>query len=93
LIANYVLLVGPDGAEWTEAAKVATDSLGGLTLDAYCVGKELLDAGDGFARTYGISSAGASLLRPDGFIAWRTHGATTDRVKALREALARSLGN
>jgi hypothetical protein len=93
LAGHHVLLAGPDGAEWIEAAVGATESLGGLNLDAYRVGSELGDAGDRFAEAYGISSNGASLVRPDGFIAWRSHGDTADRVGVLREALARSLGN
>jgi len=93
LVGHHVLLAGPDGAEWIEAAVGATESLGGLNLDAYRVGSELGDAGHRFAEAYGISSDGASLVRPDGFIAWRSHGETVDRVGVLREALARSLGN
>jgi hypothetical protein len=57
------------------------------------MGSELGDAGDRFAEAYGISRNGASLVRPDGFIAWRSQGDTADRVGVLREALARSLGN
>jgi putative polyketide hydroxylase len=93
LVGHHVLLAGPDGAEWIEAAVGATESLGGLNLDAYRVGSELGDAGGRFAEAYGISSNGASLVRPDGFIAWRSQGETADRVGVLREALARSLGN
>jgi 2-polyprenyl-6-methoxyphenol hydroxylase-like FAD-dependent oxidoreductase len=93
LVGHHVLLAGPDGAEWIEAAVGATESLGGLNLDAYRVGSELGDASHHFAEAYGISSDGASLVRPDGFIAWRSHGETADRVGVLREALARSLGN
>ena len=70
----------------------ATDSLGGLNLDVCRVGSEIGDASHRFAEAYGISGDGASLVRPDGFIAWRSHGDTADRVGVLREALARSCG-
>ena len=43
---------------------------GGLPLDAYCVGRDLADPENRFPGTYGISSSGATLVRPDGFVAW-----------------------
>ena len=39
----------------------------------------------GFAEAYGIGPAGAVLVRPDGFVAWRTQEAS---VEGLRSALA-----
>jgi 2-polyprenyl-6-methoxyphenol hydroxylase-like FAD-dependent oxidoreductase len=93
LFGNYVLLAGPEAGEWTQAAGVAGDRFGGLPLDAYCVGKDLTDSHGCFGESYGISTKGASLVRPDGFIAWRSYADAGDRGSALREALARSLGN
>jgi putative polyketide hydroxylase len=92
LVGNYVLFAGPDGGEWTRVAAAVADSFGGLPLDAYCVGTDLEDADGRFAETYGISSRGASLVRPDGFIAWRSHGAAADSGAVLRAALGQSLG-
>ena len=34
----FVLLAGPDGAAWCEAARAAAGRFAGLELDAYCVG-------------------------------------------------------
>jgi putative polyketide hydroxylase len=93
LVGNHVLLAGPAATQWADAAVDAAASLGGVPLDAYRVGWDLGDTGDRFAATYGISSDGASLVRPDGFIAWRSHGASADRVGVLRAALSRSLGH
>jgi len=93
LIGNYVLLAGPDGGEWTRATAAVADRFGGLPLDAYCVGRDLGDPDGRFAETYGISSKGASLVRPDGFVAWRSPREAADPASVLREALARSLGN
>jgi putative polyketide hydroxylase len=93
LVGNHVLLAGPDGAEWTEAAVAVADSLGGFPLDAHCVGRGLMDPSRRFADTYGISNTGAALVRPDGFVAWRSYGGIADRVSVLRAALARSLAN
>jgi hypothetical protein len=46
---------------------------------------------DGFAEAYGISAQGASLVRPDGVVGWRSHG-PVDRAEleaALASILAR----
>jgi putative polyketide hydroxylase len=93
LVGNYVLFAGPDGSEWTEAAVAVAASLGGFPLDAHCVGRGLMDASQRFADAYGISSSGASLVRPDGFVAWRSHGSAADPAGVLRAALVRSLAS
>jgi hypothetical protein len=63
------------------------------TLDLFGRGWVLLAAGDGWhapagvelhvvpaevAEAYGIGAAGASLVRPDGFVAWRSTSAGED---------------
>jgi 2-polyprenyl-6-methoxyphenol hydroxylase-like FAD-dependent oxidoreductase len=75
---NFVLLTGSNGQYWHEMfAKVASKL--GLPIDIYSIGQDQLysdDAGS-FLASYEISSSGAVLVRPDGFIAWR---AQSDRV-------------
>jgi 2-polyprenyl-6-methoxyphenol hydroxylase-like FAD-dependent oxidoreductase len=72
----FVLLAGPDGGAWHDAARRAADALD-VPMDAYVVGGgELRDPSGAFAAAYGISPAGAVLVRPDGFVAWRAHDAT-----------------
>jgi aklavinone 12-hydroxylase len=45
-----------------------------------------------FAEAYGLSAGGATLVRPDGVIAWRARGAATreELARALATALAGS---
>ncbi len=93
LMGNYLLLAGSGGESWVSAAGAMTHELAGLPLDAYCVGRDLGDPNGNFAAAYGISSGGASLVRPDGFVAWRSRDAVADTHGALRDALTRSLGN
>jgi hypothetical protein len=93
LTGHYLLLAGPEGEAWMRAAAVATDEFGDLTLDAHRVGKDLRDDSHEFTRMFGVSNEGASLIRPDGFVAWRSVHAPADPAAALREALARSLGH
>src|SRR3954464_10923061 len=53
------------------------------------VASHVVDA-DGFADAYGLSSGGATLVRPDGVIAWRSRGPAdrADLERALATALA-----
>ena len=55
------------------------------------VASHVIDA-DGFAESYGLSPGGATLVRPDGVIAWRSRGpAGRDEIeRALATALARA---
>jgi putative polyketide hydroxylase len=68
---SFVLLAGVDGERWVSAAGGV-----GVPMDAYRFGVELTPA-EG-AAAHGIGPDGALLVRPDGFVAWRTAGAPTD---------------
>ncbi len=92
LVRDFVLLAGAAGAKWIRAAAEVADTFSGLPLNAYCVGKDLGDPEQCFTKAYGISGVGASLVRPDGFVAWRSPDDAVDCAGALREALAKSLG-
>jgi 2-polyprenyl-6-methoxyphenol hydroxylase-like FAD-dependent oxidoreductase len=91
LFSNFVLLAGSDGEQWTRAAAQVARNSPGLALDAYQVGSDLKDPEGRFCEAYGISTAGASLVRPDGFVAWRSREAAADCSGALRTALEQSL--
>ncbi|GAA3305877.1 hypothetical protein GCM10020295_60720 [Streptomyces cinereospinus] len=81
------------GAAWHAAARrVATAD--GVRLDACRVGAgadaELAyDAeGDDWSAVHGTTADGAVLVRPDGFVAWRSAGAAADPEAELRQVLA-----
>jgi putative polyketide hydroxylase len=93
LTGNYLLLTGAEGASWVNAAKNVADRFRGLTLDAYRIGTDLHDADSVFHEAYGITPSGASLLRPDGFVAWRATELAPQPEAVLHEALQRSLGH
>jgi 2-polyprenyl-6-methoxyphenol hydroxylase-like FAD-dependent oxidoreductase len=89
---NFVLLAGPDGAAWREAALTAAGSLG-ITLEAYVAGGPGLSDPDGcFPAAYGISPSGAVLVRPDGFTGWRAASLADDPERLLQAALRSLLG-
>jgi hypothetical protein len=82
---GFVLLTGPDGDAWVDAAR----SQNGIALDAYRIGDggDLADPEGRWAAAYGVTIGGAVLVRPDGFVAWRTERAAEDLAEAVRAAL------
>jgi 2-polyprenyl-6-methoxyphenol hydroxylase-like FAD-dependent oxidoreductase len=62
---NYSLLTAREGKNWAQAAEFAAQHLG-IQLAVHQIGEP------SFSESYGISSTGAVLVRPDGFVAWRT---------------------
>jgi 2-polyprenyl-6-methoxyphenol hydroxylase-like FAD-dependent oxidoreductase len=89
LCGGFTLLAGPEGAAWCDAARAAAERFG-VPLDAYRAEADFGDDAGAVAAAYGIGSDGASLVRPDGFVAWRTRTADGDVDAALAQALARS---
>jgi putative polyketide hydroxylase len=86
---HFVLLVGPQGQHWKDAARSTREALH-LPLDVYQIGGEaeeltdLIDAGNKFCDAYGITASGAVLIRPDGFIGWRSRDAEENEQEAKR---------
>jgi 2-polyprenyl-6-methoxyphenol hydroxylase-like FAD-dependent oxidoreductase len=92
LTGNWLLLAGPEGGGWIEAAQRAAVGLGGLPIDTWRVGAELTDPAGGFTLAFGISPSGALLVRPDGFIAWRADRASSRAAEELGAAMGMALG-
>ncbi|MEU5987240.1 FAD-dependent monooxygenase [Streptomyces sp. NPDC047434] len=88
-----VLLSAEDGSgAWHDAAGRVARELG-VPLEAYRIGDgpaaELSPASDtDWAEAHGVTPDGAVLVRPDGFVAWRSEGPVADPAATLREALA-----
>src|SRR5919106_436070 len=74
---NFVLLTGKDGTIWYEAAARVSNYLE-IKIDAYRIGEEdkdhcdLVDINHHFENKFTVSPNRAILIRPDGFIAWRS---------------------
>jgi hypothetical protein len=83
---GFVLLAGPDADAWAQAAD-------GAELAVIRVGGQggPRDPDGAFPEAYGITAAGAVLVRPDGYIAWRATGADGASVQALVEVLDTAL--
>jgi 2-polyprenyl-6-methoxyphenol hydroxylase-like FAD-dependent oxidoreductase len=98
-VRDFVLLAGPDGAGWLDAA-TTTATASGVPIDAHLVSRngtpgELVDlcgdASTAFWTCYGIEPSGAVLVRPDGYVAWRARQLTDDATERLEAALERVL--
>jgi putative polyketide hydroxylase len=74
--------------DWAAAAKTAATELG-VPVAFHHVNVDLDDPDGRFAAAYGIGDTGASLVRPDGFVAWRNTTLPADADRVLTEALAR----
>src|SRR5262249_43445677 len=71
LDGRFVLLVRSACGSWQKAASVAATPLG-IALSAYRVGANLIDLENGWQTKMSVPPEGAVLVRPDGFVAWRT---------------------
>jgi 2-polyprenyl-6-methoxyphenol hydroxylase-like FAD-dependent oxidoreductase len=87
---TFVLLAGGDGEAWRAAASAAGEQLG-VAVDAYRVGHDIVDDLGRFETLYGTGTAGAALIRPDGFVAWRAAASSSDAERVLTTAMAQIL--
>ncbi|WP_441245101.1 FAD-dependent oxidoreductase [Kitasatospora sp. McL0602] len=84
---SLVLLTGPDGAPWQAAAHRLADR-DHLPLGAHRFEADLTpEPGADWATAYDLRPGGAVLVRPDGFVAWRTETLPADPETVLAEAL------
>jgi tetracenomycin A2 monooxygenase-dioxygenase len=90
---RWMLLTGAQGTAWAEAAWHATRRLD-LALSVQLIGMTpgWVDVAGRWDAAYGVGATGAALVRPDGFVAWRSSGRVTNPQALLEQALARVLG-
>ncbi|MFF5388168.1 FAD-dependent oxidoreductase [Streptomyces sp. NPDC013012] len=88
-----VLLSSAGGTDaWHAAAARVAERLS-VPLDSYRIGDgpdaDLVpEAGADWAEPHGVTAGGAVLVRPDGFVAWRSEGPVEDPEAELRTVLA-----
>ncbi|MFF5365525.1 FAD-dependent oxidoreductase [Streptomyces sp. NPDC013187] len=93
---GFTLLVDEAAGRWTGAVEQEAARLGvGLKVVRIGRGTRLWDQDGSFRRRYGLLAGGAVLVRPDGFVGWRTtagRSGPVDRaaIAALREILDRA---
>src|SRR5829696_10318398 len=86
---DYILLTGPEGGAWVEAARSVT---GTRTVAHRIDGDgDFADSEGRWSEAYGVTAGGAVLVRPDGFIAWRSADVSDDPTRELAAALSELL--
>jgi hypothetical protein len=84
--SKFVLLGGPEATAWCGALSAA--AVQGIEFDVHRVGAGLTDPEGLFPQAFGITSAGAALIRPDGFVGWRAETARDASPNAIARVLA-----
>ncbi|MFJ6783795.1 FAD-dependent oxidoreductase [Streptomyces yangpuensis] len=91
LYERSFVLLSSEGTPWSGAAGSVAKRMN-VRLDAYAIGTgpeaDLIpeDGGD-WAEAHGTTEAGAVLVRPDGFVAWRSAEAVADPESVLYKVL------
>ena len=86
---GFILFTGPDNAGWVKAADQVRDELE-VPLGVFGLGSDLSPVDETIAdllQRYGLESSGALLIRPDGFVGFRSAGRADDEYQALGHAL------
>ncbi|WP_326816465.1 FAD-dependent monooxygenase [Streptomyces sp. NBC_01762] len=87
---SFVLLCDGSDVAWRRAAVRVADRLS-VRLDAFGIGSGSdlePENGADWAEAHGTTAEGAVLVRPDGFVAWRSAGSVPDPEATLHEVLA-----
>jgi 2-polyprenyl-6-methoxyphenol hydroxylase-like FAD-dependent oxidoreductase len=84
---SFGLVVGTAGQDWLAAARGLR-----VPLDTFALGADVRDPGGFWARSLGIGSRGASLVRPDGIVAWRSRGSASNPTEDLARVMSGLLG-
>ncbi|PHD62008.1 FAD-binding monooxygenase [Bacillus toyonensis] len=89
---NFVLLTGIENCSWDEAAHDASSKLG-INIKVYRVGLrgDFIAQEDVFSKLYGIENGGAVLIRPDGFIGWRSGKEVISPINTVLEEVMNNL--
>jgi 2,4-dichlorophenol 6-monooxygenase len=91
--ARFVLITGPDGADWRAAAARVTEATGVEVLAAGVgSGCEYGDLDGVWTALSGIAADGAVLVRPDNHVAYRSATAVPDPRQELHDVMSQILG-
>jgi 2-polyprenyl-6-methoxyphenol hydroxylase-like FAD-dependent oxidoreductase len=87
---NFVLFTSEK--DWLHAASDVSLHLK-VPIQTYQIstGGDLVDIDNNLQKAYGIANEGAVLIRPDGFVAWRTKAKRENKAEILAEVLRQIL--
>ncbi len=86
--ASFVLIANAEGTQWCDAAQRVGAALD-INLKTVRVAHDgdALDTDRNWQELSGVGEEGAVLVRPDGFVAWRSAGVSADPVAELDAAM------
>jgi hypothetical protein len=90
--SHFTLLAGRDGATWQRAAEAVAPSWPPLVAHVIGADREVSDPDGNWHAAYGIDTDGAVLVRPDGYVAWRSRSGAASPEAALRAVFEQLLG-
>ncbi|MFC4011736.1 FAD-dependent monooxygenase [Nonomuraea purpurea] len=89
--SGFVLMADKQGGQvWTDAGRLVKERLG-VQLTRLLVDEELMDVEGRFRQRYGVRGGGAVLVRPDGYVAWRSPAPTPEPAATLERVLRQIL--
>ncbi|MFE7913116.1 FAD-dependent oxidoreductase, partial [Bacillus mobilis] len=85
---DFVLLIGAENRDLTECVQDVSSKLG-INIKVYSVGLrgDFITQENVFRELYGIENEGVVLIRPDGFIGWRSAKAVINPDVMLEEVM------
>lgn len=91
---RFALFTSIGGEAWKEAAQDVSARTG-VEIAAYIIGpgREVADLYDDWARLSEMEESGCVLVRPDGYIAWRSRTVVDNCMGKLGEVMYAILGN
>ncbi|WP_270607524.1 FAD-dependent oxidoreductase [Bacillus mobilis] len=89
---DFVLLIGAENRDLTECVQDVSSKLG-INIKVYSVGLrgDFITQENVFRELYGIENEGVVLIRPDGFIGWRSAKAVINPDVMLEEVMSNLL--
>jgi 2-polyprenyl-6-methoxyphenol hydroxylase-like FAD-dependent oxidoreductase len=89
---HFVLLAGRDGDAWRQAAHRIAPSWPPLIGHIIGTQADLIDPDGNWHEAYGVKADGAVLVRPDGYVAWRSRAGAAEPGEVLRAVFDGLLG-
>ncbi|MEV0597496.1 FAD-dependent monooxygenase [Nonomuraea cavernae] len=88
--SGFVLMAERQGRAWMEAGRLVQERLG-IQLTRVLIDEEFVDVEGRWQERYGVGEGGAVLVRPDGYVAWRSRGEDPDPAATLERVLRQVL--
>jgi putative polyketide hydroxylase len=86
-----LLLTGEKGEAWYAAAKEIAMPLGIVHAHRVGRGSDLVDEESSWLEAFAVQPDGAVLIRPDGYVSWRSRTGASDSLQELSDVMKRIL--